>query len=142
MPATTNAVVKSGILLAIAAAVCLGVITTQAKLVYADGGNAYSLMLVRFVSTVTVIACLLRLGGHGYHIPAKYRWPVTRIGLVWSGSMIAYLMSVQTISASLAVLILYTYPLLVLMLGFFSKERRGDFRTVLLFAVAFVAELR
>lgn len=105
---------NSGILFAVITACGLGAITTQAKIFYADGGNALTLMLTRFFASTLVFGLLLLLQRHSFRVAKARRLPLLLLGLVWSGSMICYLVAVETIAVSLAVLLLYFYPLLVL----------------------------
>lgn len=128
---------RIGFLYALAAAVGLGAITTQAKLVYADGGNAFTLMFWRFVMSVAVIGLLLLVRRVSFRVPPQLFKSVLLLGLVWSGAMISYLMSVQFISVSIAVLILYSYPLIVLLIGIFSGKIQPNFKMLLLFFIAF-----
>ncbi len=113
--------IHAGIVFALITAISLGVITTQAKIYYAVGGNAMALMLTRFLISTLVFGLLIAFRRRSFKIGRHQRLPVLMLGFIWSGSMICYLLSVESISVSLAVLILYTYPLLVLA---FSVVRR------------------
>ena len=113
--------IHAGIVFALITAVSLGAITTQAKIFYAVGGNAMALMLTRFLVSTLVFGLLIAFRHRPFKIRRHQRLPVLMLGFIWSGSMICYLSSVESISVSLAVLILYTYPLLVLA---FSVVRR------------------
>ncbi|NKB61957.1 MAG: hypothetical protein GKR95_07390 [Gammaproteobacteria bacterium] len=74
---------RIGFLYALAAAVGLGAITTQAKLVYADGGNAFTLMFWRFVMSVAVIGLLLLVRRVSFRVSVIQICFVIGIGLVW-----------------------------------------------------------
>jgi len=113
--------IRAGIVFALITAISLGAITTQAKIFYAVGGNAIALMLTRFLISTLVFGLLIAFRHRSFKIARHQRLPVLMLGFIWSGSMICYLLSVESISVSLAVLILYTYPLLVLA---FSVVRR------------------
>ncbi len=115
----------------------LGAITTQAKIYYADGGNALTLMLVRFVLSTLVFGVILIAGGGRFAITPGQRRPLLALGLVWSGATICYLLSVQFIAVSLAVLLFYLYPLLVLAQGLASRQLRPSPAVIGLFAGAF-----
>ena len=106
---------RRGLVFALVAAIGLGAVTTQAKFVYDAGGNAVTLMFWRFVCSVLVMVVLVALGRKGFAVARSNRWSVGALGVVWSGSMICYLMAVETISVSLGVLILYSYPILVML---------------------------
>lgn len=109
-----------GVLYALAAAVSLGAITTQAKIVYSQGGSAVTVLLVRFV--VTALITGVWVAGRRYRekhrdgpkLKIKQTGSIILVGFAWSAGMICYLMSVQIISVSIAALIFYTYPLMVL----------------------------
>ena len=127
-----------GALLALIAATGLGAVTTQAKIVYADGGNALTMMLWRFVISTIVIGIIVLARKQKFHIDQQHKKPAFMLGLIWSGSMICYLMSVETISVSLAVLILYSYPLLVMLASLASGKMRLTLSVIVAFTLAFV----
>ena len=101
-------------LFALTAACGLGAVTTQAKLLYAAGGNALTLMLTRFVLSALVFGLLVQMRRERFGVERELRLPLGLVGVIWSGAMICYLVAVETIAVSLAVLVFYTYPLLVL----------------------------
>lgn len=129
---------KLGILFALTTACGLGAITTQAKIFYADGGNALTLMLARFAVSTLVFGLLLLLRRTRFSVESQRRLPLALLGLVWSGAMIFYLVAVETISVSLAVLILYFYPLLVLGYSVTRGQLRASLPLIALFGTAFV----
>lgn len=128
---------RSGVLFALITAVCLGSITTQAKLYYAEGGNAMTLMLARFFVSTLIFGLVVILRREAFKVNRSERSGVFFVGLIWSGAMIFYLLSVETISVSLAVLILYAYPLVVLLYSIFARQLEPSLRLVLLFLIAF-----
>jgi drug/metabolite transporter (DMT)-like permease len=128
----------AGIIFALITAISLGVITTQAKIFYGGGGNAMTLMLTRFLISTLVFGLLIRSRGRVFNIDHQQRLPVFMLGLVWSGAMICYLLSVETISVSLAVLILYTYPLLVLAYSVLVKLVSPSPLLISIFCLAFL----
>jgi len=134
MPIKTNA----GVLFALLTACGLGAITTQAKIFYADGGNALTLMLARFAASTLVFGLILLLRRASFAVASRQRLPLAMLGLVWSGAMICYLVAVETISVSLAVLILYFYPLLVLAYSILRGQLRASAALVGLFGAAFL----
>jgi len=127
-----------GIVFALLTACGLGAITTQAKIFYADGGNALTLMLARFVVSTLVFGLILWLRRASFAVESRLRLPLALLGLVWSGAMICYLSAVETISVSLAVLILYVYPLLVLGYSVLRGQLRASGTLIGLFCVAFL----
>lgn len=127
----------SGMMFALLTACGLGAITTQAKIFYADDGNALTLMLMRFLASTLVFGLLLLIRRDSFTVARELRLPLFLLGLIWSGSMIFYLVSVETISVSLAVLLLYFYPLLVLAWALARSQLRASPALLGLFAGAF-----
>lgn len=128
---------RRGIFLALVTAVCLGSITTQAKLFYTEGGNAMTLMLTRFFFSTLVFGVILLIRRQSFQVIQGNRGGVFAVGSVWSAAMIFYLLSVETISVSAAVLILYFYPILVLIFAIFKGQLPPSLRIISLFLLAF-----
>jgi len=127
-----------GIIFALITACGLGAITTQAKLFYAADGNALTLMLARFVASTLVFGLFLLLRRASFKVDRRQRLPLSMLGIVWSGAMICYLLAVETITVSLAVLILYFYPLLVLAYSVYRGQLQASVTLFALFCAAFV----
>ena len=130
--------IRTGVVFALITAVGLGAITTQAKIIYADGGNAMTVMFTRFLISTLVFGLLLAVKQRSFKIDRPLRLPVATVGAAWSGAMICYLLSVESISVSLAVLLLYTYPLLVLAYSILCKQLLPTARLILGFFIAFL----
>ena len=129
---------RTGVIFALITAAGLGAITTQAKIIYADGGNAMTVMFTRFLISTLIFGLLLALRRQSFKVARPLRLPVAVIGLVWSAAMICYLLSVESISVSLAVLLLYTYPLLVLIYAILGKQLSPSPSLILVFFLAFL----
>ena len=127
----------SGMIFALVTACGLGAITTLAKIFYSDGGNATTLMLVRFFISTLVFGLLLFIRRDGFNVPRAQRPSLLLIGLFWSGGMYCYLIAVETLAVSLAVLIFYTYPLLVLAYSIVTRKLRTSTALTGLFIAAF-----
>ncbi len=130
--------IRAGIVFALLTAAGLGAITTQAKIIYADGGNAMTVMFTRFLISTLVFGLLLAVKRQSFKVDRQLRLPVAAVGIVWSGAMICYLLSVESISVSLAVLLLYSYPLLVLIYSILSGQLSPSPLLVLVFFIAFL----
>ena len=126
-----------GMAFALLTACGLGAITTQAKLFYAEGGNALTLMLARFLLSVAVFGLLVACGRKGFRVARGQRLPLLLLGLIWPAATICYLLSVESISVSLAVLIFYFYPLLVLGWALAGRQLRASPALLGLFLGAF-----
>lgn len=127
----------AGAFFALVTAIGLGAITTQAKIIYADGGNALTVMLVRFVISTLVFGAIISVRRSSFKIERRRILSLLQVGVVWSISMICYLSSVESISVSLAVLILYAYPMLVLVYAICRKQLRPSLPLLLIFVLAF-----
>ncbi len=130
--------IHAGIVFALITAISLGAITTQAKIFYAGGGNAMTLMLTRFLISTLVFGLLITFKRREFKIDRHQRLPIFMLGFVWSGSMICYLLSVETIPVSLAVLVLYTYPLLVLTYSILGRQISPSPFLISIFCLAFL----
>jgi len=130
--------IRAGVVFALLTATGLGAITTQAKIIYADGSNAMTVMFTRFLISTLVFGLLLAIKHQSFKVDRQLRLPVLAVGFVWSGAMICYLLSVESISVSLAVLVLYSYPLLVLIYSILSGQLSPSPLLILVFFIAFV----
>lgn len=129
---------NSGIIFALVTACGLGAITTLAKIFYTDGGNALTLMLTRFVASVLVFGLLILIRRDSFKVNTAQRTPLIALGIIWSAAMICYLIAVETVSVSLAVLIFYFYPLLVLAYSILSRQLAASLPLISLFLGAFL----
>jgi drug/metabolite transporter (DMT)-like permease len=128
----------AGIVFALITAIGLGSITTQAKIFYADGGNAMTLMAARFLISTLAIGMIIAFRRNAFNIDRRQRRSVFMLGFIWSGSMVCYLLSVESISVSIAVLLLYTYPLLVLIYTLLRRQISPSPALITAFCLAFL----
>jgi len=127
-----------GVFFALATAMGLGAITTQAKIIYSDGGNALTVMLARFLISTLVFGLLIFIRRNSFRVERQLIPNLLLIGVVWSVAMICYLLSVESISVSLAVLILYAYPMLVLIYAMLRKQLKPTTQLLSIFVLAFI----
>ena len=69
-------------LFALVTACGLGAITTQAKIFYADDGNALTLMLARFAASTLVFGLLLLLRRGSFRVASRQRIPLFLLGII------------------------------------------------------------
>lgn len=129
---------SAGVFFALATAIGLGAITTQAKIIYSDGGNALTVMLARFAISTLVFGLLILIKRDSFKVERQLVPPLILVGAVWSVAMIFYMLSVESISVSLAVLILYAYPMLVLIYAMLQKQLKPSIQLLSIFALAFI----
>ena len=127
-----------GVFFALATAIGLGAITTQAKIIYSDGGNALTIMLARFLISTLVFAVIILIKRGSFRVERQLISPLIMVGVVWSVAMIFYMLSVESISVSLAVLILYAYPMLVLIYAMLRKQLKPSIQLLSIFVLAFI----
>jgi len=112
--------------------------TILAKFAYASGANALTLLLFRHLFVPAALAGYFVLSGRRMSLPRPMRRRALFLGLVLSCNSIGYIASVRYIPVSLAVLIFYTYPLIVALLSrAIDKRPLGTARLAAL-ACAFV----
>ncbi len=129
---------SSGMIFALLTACGLGAITTLAKIFYADGGNALSLMLTRGLASTLGFGLLLLIRRDSFKVDPTQRTGLIALGIIWSVGMICYLVAVEKISVSLAVLICYCCPLLGLAYAMFSRQLAASLPLISLFLGAFI----
>ncbi|MBT5513590.1 MAG: DMT family transporter [Rhodospirillaceae bacterium] len=129
---------KTGLIAAGAAATSLGVVTTGARVAYDAGLSPATLVAFRvLVGTVAVILLLIALK-RGFKIARDARRPA--VGLSLGMIMIAYgyMSSVFFIPVSLAALIFYFYPIIVLILSSIADRTVPGLITQAAFFAAFI----
>lgn len=102
-----------GLALAVVCGAAYGVAPPMARLAYDAGADVWTASTARFVAGVLAIAALVWLGRRAARLPARANWGSLGLGLISSVTSLGYMGSIYFIPASLAVLIFYTFPLLV-----------------------------
>lgn len=117
--------------------VFVSLITTFASLAYGGGATPMTLVWSRFIGLVVVLGVILKLSGIHFRLPKRNMRATFWIAICLLMMSAGYLSSVAYIKVSLAVIILYTYPLLVAVFAALSgRERLTPLRSLLL-VVAF-----
>jgi len=104
---------RLGTLLALGSATFLGLNTSLARLAYEGGFNVGTVVFMRIAVSVAVVCLLIHMTRRSFSLPRKALWPIFGVGAAVVFQGIAYLLSVTFIPAGLAVLLFYTYPLMV-----------------------------
>lgn len=102
-----------GVVLALFCAVSYGVAPSMARLAYDAGADVPTATTARFVAGVVAVALLVAVSGRSFRLPARANWGSLGLGLLSTVTSFGYMGSVFFIPASLAVLIFYTFPLIV-----------------------------
>ena len=128
--------IPPGILFALLTAVSFAGLTTLATLYYRDGGNALTFLLFRFAFAALVLLAILR-GRANPKLPRKRFLKLLALGACWSLSITCYLASVHYIAVGIAALILYTFPVLVLVMSLITRELHSSAALWAVFLTAF-----
>ena len=134
-PPAPSRLFRSGVIFALLTALSFGGLTTLANLYYQDGGNVMTMLLFRF-GFATLALLVLARGHLRPPTPARRFGGVLTVGVAWSLGVTCYLGAVHYIEVGIAALILYTFPVIVLILSLAARELRS---TVALWAVFLTA---
>ena len=93
---------------------------------YADGMNADSVLFFRYLSTVPILALMLKIRGRDFKITRKQLLPLIFFGLLFAYSSLALFESYNYMDAGIASTLLFIYPIIVaLIMTFIYKEKIG-----------------
>lgn len=127
-----------GIATVLVSAASFGLMPVFASLSYDGGGNAISFNLIRTIAILLFITPLVFLLKRGWRVPQKAIIPVslTMIGNLTLG--ISILSAVQYIPVALALLIVYIYPALVIILETLGNRQKISSLQVMVCLLAFL----
>ncbi|MDY0873162.1 DMT family transporter [Dongia rigui] len=113
--------------------VFVSLITTFASLAYGGGATPMLLVWSRFTALTLTLFVVLKAGGVTFRLPQRNFRATFWIAICLMMMSVGYLSSVAFIKVSLAVILLYTYPLLVAIFAALSgRERISPLRGLLL----------
>ncbi len=112
-----------GVALVVCAAICFGVAPSFARLAYQGGVDVLTLVTLRCAVSALVIFAGLRLMRRPTRPASGTRRRHLALGITMVASSYGYLGAISTIPVGLAVLILYTFPLLVGLISRFTGGR-------------------
>lgn len=114
----------AGFALAAAAAASYGLNPSFALPLYAAGLNPDSVLLLRYVLAVVMVAVMIIVKGGSFRVPGGSLAPLFVLGLLMSASSLTLFESYRHMAAGIASTILFVYPLLVALIGtVFCGER-------------------
>ena len=116
----------------------VSLITTFASLAYQGGATPMLLVWSRFTALALTLAVILRLGGISFRLPQRNFRATFWIAICLMMMSVGYLSSVAYIKVSLAVILLYTYPLMVAVFAALSGRERLNPLKALLLLTAFI----
>jgi drug/metabolite transporter (DMT)-like permease len=116
-----------GVWLVAASAVCFALAPIGAKLAYAGGSEPVTLIGLRFVLNVVAVLAMVAFGRHPYMLPIRALGASLLLGIMLAAEGVFYLAAVQFIPVSLAVVIVFTFPLQIGLLSALIGQERLNF---------------
>ena len=110
---TTEASDRGGVALVVLSTLAYGLAPSMARLAYDSGVTVMTATAGRFVAGACGIALLWWLRGAGFRLSRRAAWGAIGCGLISSITSTGYMAALARIPASLAVLIFFTFPVLV-----------------------------
>jgi len=137
-PPDTDTTNRMGRLLALSSATFLGLNTTLARLAYEGGSNPGTVVFLRIGLAMCVVGFLIVLTRRSFILPKAAFWPVLGVGVAVVFQGVAYLSSIAYIPVGLAVMLFYSYPLMVAAAGRIIDNQKIGKGRLIAFLIAFV----
>lgn len=102
-----------GLLIGTAAAATYGLNPLFALPLYADGLDTYSVLLLRYLGAIPLLAIMIKARGRSFAIRRDQIVPVVVLGLMLGLSSLGLFLSYLYIDAGIASTLLFVYPLMV-----------------------------
>ncbi|WP_371362838.1 hypothetical protein SRRS_38900 [Sporomusa rhizae] len=127
-----------GALLVAASAAGFATLGIFLKFAYAAGANTITILTGRFLLAAICLVLILKYRGISLKIDNKLKTKLFLLGAMGYGSMsMLYALSVMHLPASLAVMLLYTYPAIVSVLSFLMGDEKYSWQKGLSLAICF-----
>ena len=104
----------TGLILAAVAASSFGIVITLTRVAYNGGASAGAAMEIRYLVAVAVMSTTLLALGRGLRPPRALYGGLLRVALGNLGVTFGYMTSILFIPVSVATVVFYTYPLMVI----------------------------
>ncbi len=127
----------TGLVLAAFASSSFGIVITLTRVAYNGGASAGAAMEIRYLVTIVVMAAVLLALGRGLRPPRALYGALFRVALSNLGVTVGYMSSILFIPVSLATLVFYTYPLMVIAVAPFVQGQRLGWGQLAAFGLAF-----
>ena len=127
----------AGNAVALASAITFATSITLVALIYQDGANVHAVNLSRALAFAGVVALTLALRRVSPALPPRDTVRCVLVGLLFCGELYGLVASIQYIPVGLAVLIMYTYPLMVAVCGWLGGTESFTLDRLLAILAAF-----
>ena len=114
----------AGLMLAAVASASFGIIITLARVAYNGGASPGAAIEIRYLVAVAVVAVALIALGRGFRPPRGLWGALFRVAITNLGVTIGYMTSILFIPVSLATVVFYTYPLMVVAVAPVIQKRQ------------------
>ena len=116
----TGASSGAGDAVAFASAIVFATGITLVAAIYEDGANVHAVNLSRVLAFAAVMALTLAIRRISPVLPPRQAFQCVLVGLLFCGELYGLLSSVRYIPVGLAMIIMYTYPLMIAVAGWVS----------------------
>ena len=127
----------AGNAVAFASAITFATGITLVALIYEDGANVHAVNLSRVLAFAAVMALTLGIARISPALPPRAALQCVLVGLLFCGELYGLLASIRYIPVGLAMLIMYTYPLLVAAAGWLTGTESFTLDRLLAILAAF-----
>ena len=110
----------AGSAVAFASAIVFATGITLVAAIYQDGANVHAVNLSRVLTLAAVMAITLAIARMSPALPPRVALRCVLIGVLFCGEIYGLLSSVKYIPVGLAMLIMYTYPLMIAVVGWLT----------------------
>ena len=125
------------LVLAAVASSSFGIVITLTRVAYDGGASAGAAMEIRYLVAIAVMATILLARGRGLRPPRALYGGLFRVALSNLGVTAGYMTSILFIPVSVATVVFYTYPLMVVAVAPLVHGRRLGRRQLAAFGLAF-----
>ena len=132
-----NARIK-GLLIGTAAAATYGLNPLFALPLYADGLDTYSVLLLRYLGAIPLLAIMIKARGRSFAVRRDQIVPVVVLGLMLGLSSLGLFLSYRYIDAGIASTLLFVYPLMVALIMAALYHEKLTMQTVVCLLTALV----
>lgn len=129
--------VALGGLIALASAIAFALNVTLARMVYDAGGNIHALNLSRPLIFLVCLALWLRMTGQPMGLPGRVRLASLGLGLLLVVEMYSLLGAIIFIPVGLAILAMYSYPLMIAVWSWMRGAEKPSALALLALVTAF-----
>ena len=110
----------AGDAVAFASAIVFATGITLVAAIYEDGANVHAVNLSRVLTFAAVMSLILAIRRISPVLPPRQAFQCVLVGLLFCGELYGLLSSVSYIPVGLAMIIMYTYPLMIAIAGWLS----------------------